>query len=360
MGKYLYTAFMVLYLYNVTYDTYYILKHSNGYNDDKVKRKANLLDACVALLSGLTFLFIIINLLKQYNLTGQYYLIPVILISLGLNTERPIRIIDSVKHIIVDNSLSREILPNERRNFNIIVNVILVLSIFFKKEIIIKWLKYSIKSTISLEIMISLCGLISIFLFSFLVIVELIAPLHHFEIVIIHLANILSEKINYVMKYVGFFCSRAEMGAVLTNKVKGRVRGKVLLVRCFMYILCIGTLLIDLLINISIIAAYLVGVMGIGTVIKIVELILKVIWRIIKKITTIPSTRIVANAFRISTIISVFYVAIVNRLRIDFVYTDSYIAISEFVASAIIIPIILEWIYSGKKQTGFNNNDMHN
>lgn len=59
--------------------------------------------------------------------------------------------------------------------------------------------------------------------------------------------------------------------------------------------------------------------------------------------------RIIANSFKITLAISVILVVLFFRLYNPYGFKDKYINAMEFVSSVIVIPIILEWLFSGKK-----------
>ena len=58
--------------------------------------------------------------------------------------------------------------------------------------------------------------------------------------------------------------------------------------------------------------------------------------------------RVVRNAFRMSGIIALFVLVIINRTEALYSTEDTFLAIAEFLASSIIIPVIFEWIYSSR------------
>lgn len=77
-------------------------------------------------------------------------------------------------------------------------------------------------------------------------------------------------------------------------------------------------------------------------------MIKKTLNRISNWILGLSDKRIVAISFRIGIILALVLVVILNRYEPIFKIGDANTAILEFVASAIIIPVVFEWINSIK------------
>lgn len=94
-----------------------------------------------------------------------------------------------------------------------------------------------------------------------------------------------------------------------------------------------------------------VFISGVGDICILVRLILKTILHLHAKINNITDKHMVAMSFRLATVISLVAIQIENRYYPFFKNADASTAVFEFVASAIIIPLIFEWIYSYRKRT---------
>lgn len=94
----------------------------------------------------------------------------------------------------------------------------------------------------------------------------------------------------------------------------------------------------------------------IGDGCNLLRLINNSIIKLQSKLLIIPDKQMVAIAFRIAMIVSLTSIVAENRFCGLVRNQDSTTAIFEFVASAIIIPIIFEWLYSYKQSQ--NNADL--
>lgn len=88
--------------------------------------------------------------------------------------------------------------------------------------------------------------------------------------------------------------------------------------------------------------------------IEIILLIEYLILNVLKLITKIPGNRIIINTFKLSGILSATSIIIAMRLSNLYQFDESFISVFEFIASAIIIPVIFEWIYSAQNDNKLN------
>lgn len=87
---------------------------------------------------------------------------------------------------------------------------------------------------------------------------------------------------------------------------------------------------------------------SVGYIFVLARMIKKTLNRISNWILGLSDKRIVAISFRIGIILALVLVVILNRYEPIFKIGDANTAILEFVASAIIIPVVFEWINSIK------------
>lgn len=90
---------------------------------------------------------------------------------------------------------------------------------------------------------------------------------------------------------------------------------------------------------------------GIGDVCILIRLILNSLRHLRTRIYKISDRHIVAMSFRLATIIFLVAIQIENSYFPIFRKAEASTAVFEFVASAIIIPLIFEWIYSYRNRT---------
>lgn len=74
----------------------------------------------------------------------------------------------------------------------------------------------------------------------------------------------------------------------------------------------------------------------------------KTVNRISNWILGLSDKRVVVISFRIALIMALICIVILNRYQSIFKMKDASTAVLEFVASAIIIPVVFEWINSVK------------
>ena len=86
----------------------------------------------------------------------------------------------------------------------------------------------------------------------------------------------------------------------------------------------------------------------IGYILSLIVLLRNSILKGVLWILQLTTKRAVAIIFRISIILALIFVVAWNRYHPFFRLFDSSTAVFEFIASAIIIPIMFEWIISAK------------
>ena len=119
------------------------------------------------------------------------------------------------------------------------------------------------------------------------------------------------------------------------------------IVRWVRYLLLPITFILDIIL---LCVNALVSFMGsaVGYIFVLARIIKKTLNRISNWILGLSDKRIVAVSFRIGIILALSFVVILNRYQPIFKIRDANTAILEFVASAIIIPVVFEWISSIK------------
>ncbi len=135
------------------------------------------------------------------------------------------------------------------------------------------------------------------------------------------------------------------MDLIKTSKYLKKIIGSLLFPIVFLIDVC----LLFLTMVISIVFS------GINDFFALLKMIKKSFSHIQKSISKITDKQIVAMSFRIATIVSLTAIVIENRYFPFFRNSEASTAVFEFIASAIIIPLIFEWIYSYRiRQTKIN------
>ena len=79
-------------------------------------------------------------------------------------------------------------------------------------------------------------------------------------------------------------------------------------------------------------------------ILRILRQLAKILHRLCERITKWSDRQVVSLSFRVATVASITSIVIINRIDSFFVHTEQSTAILEFIASAVIIPIIYSWI----------------
>lgn len=125
----------------------------------------------------------------------------------------------------------------------------------------------------------------------------------------------------------------------------GRWNGYVKWIR---YLLLPFAFVIDIIFLIIRVLIYTVIWYSIGYICILIRLIKKTLDKLSNWILDLSDKRIVAISFRIALIMALVCIVVMNRYQPIFKEQEASTAVLEFVASAIIIPVIFEWINSAK------------
>lgn len=115
------------------------------------------------------------------------------------------------------------------------------------------------------------------------------------------------------------------------------------IVRWVRYLLLPFTFMLDIIL-LFVNALFSIMRSSVGYIFVLARMIKKTLNRISNWILGLSDKQIVAISFRIGIILALVLVVILNRYQYIFKIGDANTAIFEFVASAIIIPVVFEWI----------------
>lgn len=119
------------------------------------------------------------------------------------------------------------------------------------------------------------------------------------------------------------------------------------------YILLPITFLLDIILAFISISLSLLS-SSIGFLSLLIRMLRKALNKILNWLLNLSDKKVIAISFRISLIMALVFTVVFNRYQPIFRVQESSTAVLEFIASAIIIPIIFEWINS------FKNNHVNN
>lgn len=357
MMKWFLTFLCALFIYNFVYDTVILFKTNSttGSENDSNKElqsshKRTFLDNIVFLLSALLALaFEFILIWKRFFppiIATVFLFVPVVLNNLS----GAIIASNSLKTIVIGKNSDHELSLKEKFSIDLIAGAVIFVAATFPIEKFIEWIKLLQMNQLWIEAFLSIYILLVAFGLSFVVIVQLIVPFRHLKT-----ACALYEK--YVGKVWGkwtnYTSEKHENLHIFADKTKvaiedfKRVTG---MKKIMALVLVAGAFVFDIIVGIfqylfsSVLCFFLQALLVFSALVG------KLILYVIKAIASIPGRKVMKGTFRLSAIIAVLVVVIVNRLSIITKIDAEFLGISEFVASAIVIPIIFEWIHSGKER----------
>ncbi len=128
------------------------------------------------------------------------------------------------------------------------------------------------------------------------------------------------------------------------------------IVRWVRYLLLPITFILDIiLLCVNVLLSFMSS--SVGYIFILARMVKKTLNRIANWLLGLSDKRIVAISFRIGLIMALVLVVILNRYQPIFKIGDANTEILEFVASAIIIPVVFEWISSIKRNKSTSENE---
>jgi hypothetical protein len=266
-----------------------------------------------------------------------------------------IKAADSIKFIVLDDKINKEITLAEKMLFDVFVGGLLVVYQFIPMTTFITMVENNTNSTNSSELILTIYVLLIVFFVSFITFVELIIPLRHLR----KLFEFITRKIGSKSKRLSLYFWRTWdtplIKARLTDTIMNKVKKCKVGLKIILFVVGIPAFIIDVIYNFAFLFYSFIVCSCLGAVIAFVRMVGKGILRALISITGIPGYRVARNAFRMSAIIALFIMVIINRTEVLYSTEDTFLTITEFLASAIIIPVIFEWIYSSRNSHPIEN-----
>lgn len=349
-------AIAILYIYNLIFDSISYFKTVYSDNDKQqksLKQKASaenrIIDVIVFALSVLLFLLLIACSVWT-DIFPKAIVIPLIaFFGFIFYVNNFVKASESIKSIILGGDTDQNLSVKEKFNFDIISGTILVIYSYFisgKIERII--LGLSLSHTVT-EALISVYSAIVMFGLSFSIIIQLILPIKHIKEISEYVSN--KTKLNKSTKafYYGHYAN-AIIKANFTNRVLDSTSKRKILTKIFVFLLILPcAFIIDVIIGFFL-CLFWYGICGVIIILcEFLSFIGKGFLYLVSMLSKSPERRVVKNTFRLSFIISIILVVIINRYELIYVYDEKFLTVFEFIASTIVIPIIFEWIYSNDK-----------
>lgn len=348
----------ILYIYNLVFDSISLFKFGKTVNDKQQEKSAletrenhRITDVIVFALSILLSLSLIVFFIWA-DIFPKNIVIPLIAIpTWGFHINNLVKASESVKSVVFGNDSNHNLSVKEKCNFDIISGIVLL---FYSNFMPGKAEQYIIELSISRTvtgILLDIYSALIIFGLTFSIIIQLILPIKHLHKICKCISNkskIIVKKLSSTLYYKHY--EDTIVKARFTNCITDSVSHRNVLIRSIIYVLILPfSFLIDVIIGFFL-CIFWYGICGITIIVyEFLSFLGKVFFYLISIVFNSPERRIIKNSFRLSFIISILFVVIMNRYAWIYEYDEVFLAVTEFLASTIIIPVIFEWIYSSDK-----------
>lgn len=325
-------------------------KESTESNDsDNVSNKCNWKDnvKLVITLSTLV-LFIVVVMFIMMSVKKMYWLI--IIIGVPAYLEQIVGTYQSFGIVkkVVKSSDSGKLSFKEQAAINILAYTLWFFGIFkFFEKIIEK--TYICTNVYLSDMFVALIYVLAFYLYIFFI----CSLLPELIITVINILKKIYDKLPWDDKIKSF-------GDYWVNKIDKPIAFKSILIlqweiigkqnlsiRWIRYLLLPATFVLDIIIMFISIFISLISY-SVGYICVLARMIKKTLNSLLNWLSELSDKRIVAISFRIALILALICIVVMNRYQPIFKMQEANTAVFEFLASAIIIPIVFEWINSVK------------
>lgn len=355
MFKWAWLFFVVLNLYNIIYDSVLILgKSGNNGNVSEIEEKESkhvITDTLIRLLSW-GGAFVSLFVLAMSRLIPRIVFLLIFTVPyIARQLSEAIKASGSVKPIVLGIVPNSELTIKEKLQFDTMFCGFFAINQFFSIDKLIDLIKLFSRSKLQEEIICSVSITLFVFLFIFFTFVQLIVPLRHLR----KGCEFLARKVGKVSKKTALYFweewDNPPFTARFTNFVLKKVVRRSRFVGALWIIMVPFAFIGDLVVGIAF-SIYAIAIFYcMATVIELIRLLGKIIIGVLNRLSDIPGHNVVKNTFRVSGIIAITTCVIINRFSVVYNTDEAFLGIIEFIASAIIIPVIFEWIYSSSITT---------
>ena len=325
-------------------------KESTESNDsDNVSNKCNWKDnvKLVITLSTLV-LFIAIVMFIMMNIKNMYWLIIIIGVPAYLEHLVGTYLSFGIVKKVVKSSDSGKLSFKEQVAINILAYTLWFLGIFkFFEKIIEK--TYMCTNVYLSDIFVALIYVLAFYLYIFFI----CSLLPELIITVINILKKMYDKLPWgdkIKSFEDYWVNKIDKPIPFKSILilQWEIIGKQNLgIRWIRYLLLAPTFVLDIIIMFISILNSLISY-SVGYICVLTKMIKKTLNSLSNWLSELSDKRIVAISFRIALILALICIVVLNRYQSIFKMQEANTAIFEFVASAIIIPIVFEWISSIK------------
>lgn len=350
------TFIAFLYIYNFVFDSisyisFVCKKKEKTSVQTKNKDKISLIDVIVFSFSIIIF-FVLFFYLFLNKIFPPKIVIWLLVVPTALRfLTNSIKASGPIKAIVLGKYSNQDLSIKEKFCFDIIIGSFFYFFSNYYTDKVISYIVSLQVNTILIEIMLSIFILIYAFGLSFFAIEELILPIKHIHIISGFITNKYGKRLNKkIDQFISDEYSRNFVKAKFSNRFLSYSARYKYVIRVLLRILFLPyTLLIDIVFSLFIcVFVYFFGFIVSG-ILEFFRIIVKGAIYLVESFTKIPEHLVIKNTFRVSFILSATVMVILNRFSVLIKCDEAFLAVTEFIASAIIIPIIFEWIYSNDK-----------
>lgn len=339
-------------LYNYIFDYIDSIKNKKTHNTKSVsKNTTNYEPIDIALTIGVLVFFIgvIICLIWFVKIPIHSFILFIIfLLFLIANINSAIKTAEPLKDVIFGNNEAKELSNKERLAFDSFVNLVALIYVYIPREKILSFFLSLNVDIIIKEIILTFVFLVYFFITSFFIVFLLALPFKHLRKISNIVFEYLDKAYKNILKYIGKKGDDWIPRALLTKLVLDFSNSNKGMFKIASYFLLLIAFILDFIIVAIRLFYIFVVYVFIGSVIELLRWIGLFLLKCIEALTSIPGSKVMKNSFRLALITSVVLVAVSIRYSFLIVFDDSYVGITEFVSSAIVIPLIFEWIHSRK------------
>ena len=343
------TVFMILIAYNMYVDSTGVIKLDKNNSHELCTKADRIILSCVYLVFIVGLLFVWLTNSQFGNIILQIISFAILLLLL-LNMMLSIKILGP---IISGKAGLRDLTYRERLNFNLLAyGLVIIFSIFLPISKLFSIIDIKINSTLMKCVIVSLVEIVLSFLTTFIFLTNLIRPLKHFWELYKKIDSKVNSFFESIRNYFGDIALKPTIKARLTNQAVTNLFQSGYSWNATLIIIIVFVM--DFIINLFFVLYAYTLCFFLAMLANLFLCFSTSLSKLLSMVTNIPGSRIMKNTFRISMIVAIFSLVICNRMHIFYLMNDSFMEVTEFFSSSIILPIIFEWIYSNKSENRNN------
>lgn len=344
---------LILILYNIIFDGVLQIKAPNSKRSQTTtsRKSRKPLDISIHIISCILYLSLVIIITWSKLFPRAFLIVLVVIPSVIIYLNSILGSSISLFRILINKNEESNLNLEDKLSIDIIAFIILSYRNYLSLNKITNVLSNQQWSKLEIEISLTVCYFLYTFLVALFLIVELITPIKHIRKLCISIFNLTIKAHNSVSKHTSELNNSAFINAHYTKKTLSFGSSLTSFFRLLIYLFLLPiSYFIDIIIGFFKSIYILLFLNILLFLIDIIIYIERIILFILKFFTNIPGKKVIKSTFKLSGIFSATRIIIIMRLSTIYQFDESYINIIEFIASAIIIPVIFEWVYSSHQE----------